>query len=73
MGLVISEPPARQRDKRDDYELVEESSVHAPGSGKCRPALVCEGISPEHEEMLGTTWRRKTRYLEAGDYKISPV
>ena len=64
MGLVDIQPQRGSYIAKIDYELVEESRFMRLVLENAVLALVCEGISPEHEEMLVQTWRRKLGILK---------
>ena len=68
MGLVDIQPQRGSYIAKIDYELVEESRFMRLVLENAVLALVCEGISPEHEEMLRANMAEETRHLEAGDY-----
>ena len=68
MGLVDIQPQRGSYIAKIDYELVEESRFMRLVLENAVLALVCEGISPEHEEMLRANMEEETRHLEAGDY-----
>ena len=68
MGLVEIQPQRGSYIAKIDYELVEESRFMRLVLENAVLALVCEGISPEHEEMLRANMEEETRHLEAGDY-----
>ena len=68
MGLVDIQPQRSSYIAKIDYELVEESRFMRLVLENAVLALVCEGISPEHEEMLRANMEEETRHLEAGDY-----
>ena len=68
MGLVDIQPHRGSYIAKIDYELVEESRFMRLVLENAVLALVCEGISPEHEEMLRANMEEETRHLEAGDY-----
>ena len=67
-GLVDIQPQRGSYIAKIDYELVEESRFMRLVLENAVLALVCEGISPEHEEMLRANMEEETRHLEAGDY-----
>ena len=68
MGLVDIQPQRGSYIAKIDYELVEESRFMRLVLENAVLALVCEGITPEHEEMLRANMEEETRHLEAGDY-----
>lgn len=68
MGLVDIQPQRGSYIAKIDYELVEESRFMRLVLENAVLALVCEGISPEHEEMLRANMAEETRHLEAGNY-----
>lgn len=68
MGLVDIQPQRGSYIAKIDYELVEESRFMRLVLENAVLALVCEGISPEYEEMLRANMEEETRHLEAGDY-----
>ncbi|RJW45983.1 GntR family transcriptional regulator [Clostridiales bacterium TF09-2AC] len=68
MGLVDIQPQRGSYIAKIDYELVEESRFMRLVLENAVLALVCEGICPEHEEMLRANMAEETRHLEAGDY-----
>ena len=68
MGLVDIQPQRGSYIAKIDYELVEESRFMRLVLENAVLALVCEGISPEHEDMLRANMAEETRHLEAGDY-----
>ena len=68
MGLVDIQPQRGSYIAKIDYELVEESRFMRLVLENAVLALVCEGISPEHEEMLRANMAEETWHLEAGDY-----
>ena len=68
MGLVDIQPQRGSYIAKIDYEVVEESRFMRLVLENAVLALVCEGISPEHEEMLRANMAEETRHLEAGDY-----
>ena len=68
MGLVDIQPQRGSYIAKIDYELVEESRFMRLVLENAVLALVCEGISPEHEEMLRANMAEETRHHEAGDY-----
>ena len=68
MGLVDIQPQRGSYIAKIDYELVEESRFMRLVLENAVLALVCEGISPEHGEMLRANMEEETRHLEAGDY-----
>ena len=62
MGLVDIQPQRGSYIAKIDYELVEESRFMRLVLENAVLALVCEGISPEHEEMLRANMEEETRH-----------
>lgn len=67
-GLVDIQPQRGSYIAKIDYELIEESRFMRLVLENAVLTLVCEGISPEYDEMLRANMEEETRCLKAVDY-----